>query len=109
MSDRYVTETLGDADVILFEGLIAGLCVYDSDRIDLIMVDHDLHRNGLGTKLLAHCESKLFQKTDKLRLDTFRGNEKAIEFYKKNGWTVDRFATDPEMGLEKIFLSKKRP
>lgn len=89
-SDRELQNHIDSCDVLLRERVPVAFAIYFDDLIHLMMVDVDLHRQGIGSHLLAHCEKQLFDRGHaKIRLETFEGNNQAINFYKSNG----RFTT----------------
>lgn len=74
---------------------------------EIIMVDVHLHRKGLGSKLLAYTETQLFNNGDTvIRLETFEDNQQAINFYKKNKWSIARKEEDKENGFVLVFFEK---
>ncbi len=86
-SDQYVDENIDDTWVILSNSQIIGFSVCKANLIDLMMIDHDHHRKGYGTVLLTYCEERLFKTFDEIKLESFEGNEKANNFYRKNTWS----------------------
>ena len=73
-----------------------------------MMIDVRLHRNGIGSLLLAHTESQLFARGHKtIRLETFEGNHQAISFYEKNGWVVTSKSKDEECGFVRVYFEKQ--
>lgn len=107
-SDDYLRRNIENATVLAVDGIVVGCAVCKADVIDLIMIDHDFHHRGLGTKLLAHCESALFAQFETITLESFAGNEKANRFYRKNGWTRKGVVSDAVSGATKWMLEKKR-
>lgn len=96
---RFLKENLDSATVVLQDGFVAGLVVATGNFIDLLMVDVDRHRQGLGTLLLEHAEMELFQTHDLLELESFADNAQANAFYRKQGWTEQRrFQDDQQRG-----------
>lgn len=105
--ESYPQDHLERCTVILCGGKIAGYSVSKDDLIDLMMIDVQHQRNGLGAKLLGHCELALFAQHEQIRLESFEENEQADRFYRNNGWTEARRFTD-EQGLRKIEFYKRR-
>ena len=106
-SDREIERGLANCDVLLCGEVIVGFCICIDDLVHLMMVDVERHRKGLGTRLLGHCESQLAARGHKtIRLETFEGNAQAINFYRKNGWTLTRKAVDEEHGFVRVFFTK---
>ncbi len=105
--DQYVDENIESCSVILSEGNVAGYAVTKDNLIDLMMIDDDFHRHGLGTKLLEYCEEMLFKNYDELILESFEENHKANDFYKKNGWTETKRRFDKSSGVNKVIFCKK--
>ena len=107
-SDQFLAESIEDATVVVVDGRIVGFAVCKGNLIDLIMIDHDSHRRGIGTALLAHCETQLFEHYESITLESFDGNAKANAFYRKNGWTRIGSTPDPMSGARKWILEKRR-
>lgn len=75
-----------------------------ANRIELLMIDHTLHRLGLGTELLRHVEAELGQSHAVLQLESFAANEPANAFYRKHAWVeVSRHDND---GIAKVVFQK---
>ena len=106
--DQYVQENIERCLALVRNGRVVGYSVTKDNLIDLLMVDVDSHRSGLGTALLHHVENILFQTHEALVLETFAGNERAITFYRKHGWVEARRFADELSGAEKIEFQKSR-
>jgi GNAT superfamily N-acetyltransferase len=105
-SDKELEGQMEDCDVLLKENKI--VAIYFRDLIHLMMVDVRLHRRGIGSRLLAHCEKRLFAWGNTIiRLETFEGNHQAINFYIKNGWSVVGRQEDKEHGFVRVCFEKK--
>ena len=107
-SDKYVDENIDDCWVISSDFGIIGFAVCKADLIDLMMIEHDYHRQGYGTKLLKHCEQHLFNTFNEIKLESFEGNEKANNFYRKNGWSEIERNFDEMSGVNKLIFIKRR-
>ncbi|MEU3301692.1 GNAT family N-acetyltransferase [Streptomyces sp. NPDC006678] len=68
------------------EGRIIGFTILDGPTIDLMMVDPDHHRRGLGRLLLRHAEAALLAQYSTIRLESFADNAAANSFYEACGW-----------------------
>lgn len=106
-SDSYVKAHIDDCDVICEDGQIAGFAVCEEELIDLVMISEDARRQGLGSMLLQHCESRLFREFDEIHLESFEGNSQANDFYHKNRWQLTRCVADPESGVNKFVFTKR--
>ena len=109
-SDRELQKHIENCDVLLKDNAIVAFTIYFEDLIHLMMIDVSLHRTGIGSGLLAHSETQLFKLgNSSIRLETFEGNNQAINFYKKNGWSVAGKQKDKEYGLVSsgYFLRRK--
>jgi ribosomal protein S18 acetylase RimI-like enzyme len=104
--DQYVQEHAEHCSVIIADGQVAGYAVTKDDLIDLMMIDRDFHRGGLGTTLLRHTEDVLFQFYDEIVLESFEDNHQANNFYRKNGWTEVKIFMDDASGVNKILFKK---
>ncbi|MHC4933401.1 MAG: GNAT family N-acetyltransferase [Planctomycetota bacterium] len=105
-ADRYVEESIGRCVVILRGEEIVGYAVWREELIDLMMIDHAVHRQGLGTILLRQVEAALFRTHEELRLESFEANESANAFYVKNGWRERSRYFDRASGGNKIVYGK---
>ena len=87
-SDRELQWHIDNCDVVNQENSIIAFSIYFEDLVHLMMVDVALHRTGIGSQG-AHSEQQLFAHgNDTIRLETFEGNNHAINFYKKFGWSI---------------------
>ncbi len=104
----YYRERLEHTRVALLEGRVVGCYAVKEDAIDLMMVDVDFHREGIGHALLDHAETRLFETYETLFLDSFSENEQAVSFYQKHGWSNVTQFKDPDYGISMVKLQKKR-
>ncbi|WP_336086744.1 GNAT family N-acetyltransferase [Nocardia sp. SSK8] len=80
---------------------IVGLSILDGPTVDLMMIDPDQHRRGLGRLLLRHAEETLFTRYPSIRLETFPDNARARSFYESCGWILgDQLADEGPAKLE---------
>ncbi len=105
----YYRENVATLTVAECDGVRVGACAIKPGRIDLMMVDLEHHRSGIGETLLAHGEMALFAATDHIVLDCFRDNDQARRFYAKHGWKDGRLFTDADSGIAMIELTKAKP
>jgi len=104
--DEYLRRNLGHSIVAMVGDRFVGLAVCKDGLIDFLVIDHCLQRRGLGTALLGHCESVLFERHDLIRLESFEANAKANRFYMKNGWTRLRAVSDAMSGGRKWIFER---
>ncbi len=104
----YYTERLEHVWVATIGERVVGCYGLKEDAVDLMMVDVDFHRKGIGQALLAHAEAQLFELFGTLFLDSFSENEQAVGFYKKHGWTEVTHFEDPDYGISMVKLKKER-
>ncbi|WP_244502364.1 GNAT family N-acetyltransferase [Streptomyces oceani] len=69
-------------------GDLVGLLITQESTVDLLMIDVDRQRQGLGSLLLSLAERLLFAEYQEIRLETFAGNVTAVAFYEACGWSV---------------------
>jgi ribosomal protein S18 acetylase RimI-like enzyme len=94
--------------VLLKDGDIAAFTIYFEDFIHLMMVDVNLHRERIGSQLLAHCEKQISGNGyATIRLETFEPNLQAVNFYKKNGWRITGAQKEEGMDVNRVFLEKE--
>ena len=78
------------------------------DLIHLMMVNLSLHCTGIGSRLLTHSENQLFARGNStIRLETFEGNNLAINNYIKNGWSATGKQENNEHSFIRVFFEKK--
>lgn len=70
------------------DGRLVGVSVLDGSTVDLMMVDPDHHRRGLGRLLLRHAEDTLLAVHPVIRLETFPDNTAARSFYEACDWVL---------------------
>ncbi|MFC8899669.1 GNAT family N-acetyltransferase [Streptomyces cinereoruber] len=89
-SDAHVKTHLerGGVHCLTQDGRIVGFSVLDGSTVDLMMVDPDHHRRGLGRLLLRHAEETLLARYPSIRLETFPDNTRAMSFYGACGWVL---------------------
>ena len=108
-ADKELQKHMENCDLLLKDEEIAAFTIYFEDLIHLMMVDVSLHRRGLGSQLLAHSERQLWDLgCSTIRLETFKGNQQAIDFYLKNGWIITAEEKDKEHDFIRILFEKKR-
>ncbi len=106
-SDKELETNLANCDVLVRDEGIVAFSIYFDNLIHLMMVDVSFQRKGIGAQLLAHSENQLFATGHAvLRLETFEGNQQAISFYLKNGWSVVGREKDPNYGFVRMFFEK---
>jgi predicted GIY-YIG superfamily endonuclease/N-acetylglutamate synthase-like GNAT family acetyltransferase len=106
-SDKELAQNLENCDILLKGEDIAAFAIYFDDLIHLMMVDVEMHRSGLGTMLLAHAEKQLRASgSETLHLETFEGNQQAINFYLKNGWTIAKKEKDANFDFVRVCFEK---
>ncbi len=67
-------------------GALVGFSIVDGPTVDLMMVDPDHQRRGLGRRLLSHAQGLLLAEYRTIRLETFTSNTRAVAFYEACGW-----------------------
>jgi len=81
-----------DVWVALMDGRPVALMAIKNDFIDLLYVDPDFWRIGIGRALLAHARRL---SPERLWLFTLQINLNARAFYEKNGFTAVKFGVSP--------------
>jgi ribosomal protein S18 acetylase RimI-like enzyme len=107
-SDEYMKETINEAFVISEDEDVIGFCVLKENLIDLMIVKHEAHRKGIGTKLLDYCERVLFSDYQEIKLESFEKNDKANSFYTKNSWVKSGIEADEVSGGNKFIFTKNK-
>jgi putative acetyltransferase len=74
--------------------------ITDNGYIAGLFVSSKFQSQGIGRKLLGHCQ-QLYQR---LELDVFVENERAVNFYKKNGFEIDVKKLNPHFSHEEYHM-----
>ena len=87
-----VKSAISNAEVYIYKSKekICGFIGLEQNYIAGIFVDKSLQRKGIGKALLDHVK----QKHDKLSLNVYVKNEKAVRFYKREGFEISCENTD---------------
>jgi ribosomal protein S18 acetylase RimI-like enzyme len=107
-SDEYLTQHLDTTIVLCVNGVVTGFSVCKKNYIELIMIEHEAQRTGLGSKLLSYCERFLFNDYKEIKIESFENNVKAKAFYLKNGWNESGIEYDVVTSRNKYILTKKK-
>lgn len=88
----YVKEALPNAELYVYvvENDIVGFIGLDQNYIEGIFIDTNNQYNGIGTSLL----NKVKENRNTLTLSVYKKNINAINFYKKNGFTIKSESID---------------
>lgn len=105
-----IPEALPQVKLFIYEieGQVAGFMGISGNTLDMLFVDPDYRRKGIGSKLFQYAQS-VFQIS---RVDVNEQNQQAVDFYLKTGFVpTGRRATD-DFGkaypiLEMILDTKK--
>lgn len=94
---KYVSETIYKCENAVFEieGSVKGIISVSKDFIEGLFVDPDHFRTGIGQKLLEFFLSR----KDRLYLNVYSNNFRALGFYKKNGFVISGCGICPLTGL----------
>ena len=93
-----------ELDVYVYnaDGVVKGFVVMTDDaHIAGLYVDRAYRREGIGSKLLEKCK----EEHDKLTLDVYLKNQKALEFYKRHGFKHFKHRVDSGT-IEREFVMK---
>ncbi len=105
--EQYLSAHLATCHVAELTGELVAVYVIDGDLLDLLMVHPVRQGRGIGGKMLAHAEARLFKSHELIRLESFAANVHTNRFYRARGWRVSGEATDADTGMEKILFTKE--
>ena len=105
--EQYMSAHLAKCHVAEQNGELIAIYVIDGDLLDLLMVHPVRQGRGIGGKMLAHAEARLFKSHQVIRLESFAANVPTNRFYRARGWRVSGEATDADTGMEKILFTKE--
>jgi putative acetyltransferase len=104
--ERYFEERWPQSIVAVACGEIIGVAVLEGTLLDLIWVNPPMRSKGIGSTLVQHIEDQAALDTDELTLEVWTVNRRAVAFYERRGFSVDRVLEDPLTGLEKLIMRK---
>lgn len=94
-AEIYVFETEDTTEEISEEtGRILGFIGLDKDYVAGIFVRGDVRSKGVGKQLLDFVK----QKKEKLELNVYVKNKRAVQFYEREGFRIQKEGTDAETG-----------
>ncbi|MDL2271827.1 GNAT family N-acetyltransferase [Desulfovibrio sp. OttesenSCG-928-I05] len=94
-----VQEAMRSADVFVYhenDQVLGFIGIIDNEYIAGLFVDGNAQSQGIGRKLLAYCK----QRYQRLSLDVFTENPRAIRFYEANGFDVTGTQMNPDFARE---------
>lgn len=99
-----VKEILPQAEISVFEnektGKIEGFIGLNETHIEGIFVSENSRSKGIGKSLLDATKSS----RNKLSLNVYQKNERAIRFYKKEGFIVQEESLDENVNEKEFFM-----
>ena len=100
-----VQEQLLQAEVYVYEdqGAVQGFIGLQEDYIAGIFVKKEARSSGIGKKLLGHVKTI----HPFLTLNVYEKNRRAMEFYKREGFSVTMTETDPDTGETDVTMGWK--
>jgi putative acetyltransferase len=102
-ADRFAREwpavSVADQDTT-----ILGFAEVRDGTLDMLFVAPSVARTGIGGLLLADAEQR-----GAIRLECFRDNAGARNFYEKHGWRIARDYSRPFAGVEHAFVAYEKP
>lgn len=106
-TDDYVRSRIAQMLVAEFSGRIAGVVSLDQQSVDLLWVDIDHRRQGIGRCLMERAERELASSGHSTgKLECFEPNRDAIAFYERLGWSIERKYLDETAGVNKVVMTK---
>ncbi len=91
-----VKELLGQAEVYVWEdgGCILGFIGLNGEHIEGIFVDSQSQGQGIGKHLLDFAKGR----KQRLTLNVYQKNARAIRFYQREGFVLSAAGQDPDTG-----------
>jgi ribosomal protein S18 acetylase RimI-like enzyme len=66
----------------------------------------NVEREGLGAALMEDAGRRAADGGSELRLEVWKVNRRAVNFYERLGFSVSRTTDDPATGLEKVVMRR---
>lgn len=101
-----VKEMLPRAEVYVYEdaGGIQGFVGLSGEYIEGIFVSGEMQSQGIGKRLLDHIKAG----KDTLRLNVYQKNTRAIRFYQREGFVIQREGLDESTGEKEYAMLWQR-
>ena len=102
-----VKEMMSQAEVYVYEDdkMIQGFIGVSDEYIEGIFVSDEMQSRGIGKILLDYIKDK----KDRLRLNVYRKNTRAISFYKREGFEIQSDGLDEATGeRDYVMVWKKK-
>lgn len=106
MSEKEIDNGINDCIVALHCDKIIGFAITKEELLHLIMIDIPYQNKGYGSQLLFYVENDLFNKFETIRLQSFKENENAVQFYLKKRWKIKGEELLSELGKTMLFFEK---
>ena len=104
-SDKEFVNNFDNCNVLIENGTIRGFNIFFDNFIHLMMVDLLAQRKGYGKILLDYATNKMIGNGyNKFKLETFKENTQAINFYLKNGWLIKNEKKEQSLNVSRVFL-----
>ena len=104
--ERYFDGRWDQATVAVVGDAIVGVAVLEGALLDLVWVAPRLRSQGIGAALMESVERQAALGGRELTLEVWSVNRRAVDFYERRGFAIDRTFCDPATGLEKHIMRK---
>ena len=103
---KYVKEAIQEAEVYVYEDNkeIKGFIGINNGHIEGIFVEEKYRNQGIGKELITYCKNKY----DKLTLEVYSKNTKAINFYEREQFKPIKEDIDKANNEVEIFMEWKK-
>lgn len=104
--ERYFEEHWSKSTVATLGGALVGVAVLIRGLLDLIWVEPSLRSKGIGSVLIEAVERQAALESSELTIEVWEVNGRAVEFYKRLGFSLSGSIADPVTNLEKLVMRK---
>lgn len=103
---EYVKKAIQEAEVYVYEDSkkIKGFIGINKGHIEGIFVEEKYRNQGIGKELLSYCKNKY----DKLTLEVYKKNTRAINFYEREQFKPIKEDVDEANNEVEIFMEWKK-
>ena len=106
--DHYLGKNIENSWIVSLDSDLVGFSLCIENIIDFMLIDVDFHRQGLGTRLLQHCEATLFEDHQVIALESYEKNTDATQFCVANDWEIANKGIDSNTDLAKLIFRKRQ-
>jgi len=97
---KEITNNIEDIDILMLNYKIIGMCRFNENIIESLMVDVDYQGTGASSLFLKQLVNKKLEHYKEIKLECFKSNKRARRFYEKAGFQLYSTYENKEINQE---------